>query len=71
MEIVTLSTQTSPITEHQVLRRQKDGTRVSFSCPEAIHKYYCYLGGVDKGDQLQKYYHVRLKCQNNYQYIFC
>ena len=40
------------------------------SCPEAIYKYNRYMGGVDKGDQLRKYYHVRLKCQKNYKYIF-
>ena len=28
------------------------------------------MGGVDKGDQLRKCYHVRLKCQKNYKYIF-
>ena len=27
------------------------------------------MGGVDKGDQLSKYYHVRLKCQKNYKYM--
>ena len=67
---MTLSTQSNPTEEHQVLRRQKDGTRVSVSCPEAIHMYNRYMGGVDKGDQLRKYYHVRLKCQKNYKYIF-
>ena len=69
-DVVTLSTQSNPTKEHQVLRRQKDGTRVSVSCPEAIHMYNRYMGGVDKGDQLRKYYHVRLKCQKNYKYIF-
>ena len=67
---MTLSTQSNPTTDHQVLRRQKDGTRVSVSCPEAVYKYNRYMGGVDKGDQLRKYYHVRLKCQKNYKYIF-
>ena len=44
--------------DHQVLRRPKDGTRVSVPCPEAVYKYNRYMGGVDKGDQLRKYYHV-------------
>ena len=28
------------------------------------------MAGVDKGDQLRKYYSVRLKCNKNYKYIF-
>ena len=28
------------------------------------------MGGVDRGDQLRGYYHVRLKCVKNYKYIF-
>ena len=28
------------------------------------------MGGVDRGDQLRKYYPVRLKCNKNYKYIF-
>ena len=32
--------------------------------------YNLYMGGVDLGDQLWGYYHVRLKCTKNYKYIF-
>ena len=68
-DVVTLPTQISSTTELQVLRRLKDGTRLSVSCPKAIHKYNCYTGGIDKGDQFRKYYHVWLKCQKNYKYF--
>ena len=50
-------------------RRQKDGTRVSFTCPRCIQLYE-HMGGVDEGDQLRGYYQVRLKCTKNYKYIF-
>ena len=46
----------------QVSRRERDGSRVEVSCPSAILTYTKYMGGVDLGDQLCKYYCVRLKC---------
>ena len=48
-DVVTLSTQSNPTTDYQVLRRQKDGTRVSVSCPKAIYKYNRYMGGSGQG----------------------
>ena len=59
-------------TAHNLSPRQQKakGWHKSVSCPEAVYKYNRYMGGVDKGDQLCKYYHVRLKCQKNYEYIF-
>ena len=38
-------------------------------CPSSIATYK-YMGGVDKGDQLRSYYHVRLKSRKFYKYIF-
>ena len=29
-----------------------------------------YMGDVDEADQLRGYYHVRLKCTKNYEYVF-
>ena len=48
-------------------RRERDGSQVCLSCPTAILTYTKYMGGVDLGDQLRKYYSVRMKC---YKYIF-
>ena len=57
--------------DHRPSSAQKaKGWHKSMSCPEAVYKYNRYMGRVDKGDQLRKYYHVRLKCQKNYKYIF-
>lgn len=54
---------------HPVKRRQKDGSTKMVDCPSSIVTYK-YMGGVDKGDQLCSYYHVRLKWRNFYKNIF-
>ena len=65
-----LSTLSQPGEMETVGRRERDGSLVSVSCPSAILTYTKYMGGVDLGDQLRKYYSVRLKCNKNYKYIF-
>ena len=61
-----LSTLTQPGEVEQVSRRERDGTRADVDCPSAIVTYTKYMGGVDLGDQLRKYYSVRLKCYKKY-----
>ena len=39
-----------------VLRRQRDGTRTVIPCHQSIINYNMFIGGVDRGDQLQGYY---------------
>ena len=39
-------------------------------CPDAVVVYNKFMGGVDKGDQLQHYYRIRTKCVKNYKQIF-
>ena len=51
-------------------RRQRDGTKVSVQCTDAVVLYNRYMVSVDKGDQLCQYYRVRTKCRKNYKYIF-
>ena len=53
-----------------VQRKQKDGTRVEIDCPTAIVSYSKFMAGVDQGDQLRQYYHVRSKSRKMYKYIF-
>ena len=65
-----VSTLASPTDITSVSRRQKDGTRIAVECPLCVALYNQYMGGVDVGDQLRGYYHVRLKCTKNYKYIF-
>ena len=49
-----------------VSRRERDGSVVDVSVPSAILTYTKYMGGVDLGDQLRKYYSVCLECVKNY-----
>ena len=51
-------------------RKQKDGSQITLSCPTAISTYNRHMAGVDKGDQLRRYYSLRLKSRKNYKYIF-
>ena len=53
-----------------VQRKQKDGTRVEIDCPTAIVSYSKFMAGVDQGEQLRQYYHVRSKSRKMYKYIF-
>ena len=61
-QVHVLSTLSQPGETAQVSRRERDGSRVEVSCPSAILTYTKYMGGVDLGDQLRKYYCVRQKC---------
>ena len=65
-----LSTLSQPGSLASVSRRQRDGTLRDVASPSAITMYTKHMGGVDLGDQLRKYYGVRLKCNKNYKYIF-
>ena len=65
-----ISTLSQPGATESVSRRQRDGSRSLVTCPSAIATYTQHMGGVDLGDQLRKYYSVRLKCTKNYKYVF-
>ena len=47
-------------------RKQKDGSRISVQCTDAVVLYNKYMAGVDKGDQMRQYYRVRTKCTKYY-----
>ena len=68
--VTVMSTTSQPSAIGTVLRRQKDGTRISVPCPEAIIIYNRYMGGVDRGDQLRGYYNCKVKSRKFYKYIF-
>ena len=61
-----LSTLSQPEETQTVSRRERDGSVVDVSVPSAILTYTKYMGGVDLGDQLRKYYSVHLKCVKNF-----
>ena len=68
--VTVLSTNTQPDSTGAVLRRQQSGSRISITCPTSIVLYNRFMGGLDRNDQLRKYYHVRLKGRKPYKYIF-
>ena len=68
--VTVMSTTSQPAATGTVLRRQRDGTRVSVPCPEAIITYNQSMGGVDRGDQLRGYYNCKVKSRKFYKYIF-
>jgi hypothetical protein len=47
---------TDPEAVSTVLRKNKDGTRSSVSCPESVQRYDSYMGGVDMFDARRKTY---------------
>ena len=67
---IVMSTCRQPNEHGSVLRRQRDGTRISLPCPAAVVSYNTYMGGVDRGDQLRGYYSCRSKSHKFYKYIF-
>jgi len=68
--VVLISTCSDPTTTNSVLRKGRDGTTATYSCPNSLALYNQHMGGVDRNDQLRGYYHVRLKCRKYYKYIF-
>ncbi|KAJ8893959.1 hypothetical protein PR048_006560 [Dryococelus australis] len=53
-----LSTATSPKNTSSVTLKNKDGTKSTVSCPNAIQMYNALMGGVDLFDQLRERYAV-------------
>ena len=44
----------------EVQRRKKDGTLENVACSLIASAYNCYMGGVDKNDQMKSYYGINL-----------
>ena len=68
--VVLISSNTSPTEVSTVERKLKNGTQTTVSCPKAVTEYNKYIGGVDRNDQLRKYYGIRLKGRKCYKYIW-
>ena len=63
-QVSVLSTLTTPDETLPIRRRERDGTATTLHCPTAITTYNKYMAGVDKGNQLRRYYRLRLKFTN-------
>ena len=48
-----------------VNRKKADGSVINVQCPVCVVDYNQFMGGVDKGDQYRKYYHVRSKSRKS------
>jgi hypothetical protein len=68
--VPVVATNSDPTISTEVLRKNKDGSRVAVTCPQSMKLYNQFMGGVDHNDQLRGYYNVRLKCRKFYKYIF-
>jgi hypothetical protein len=68
--VLVAASNSDPLANMSVTRKQKDGTRITVAAPMSVVEYNKYMGGVDKNDQLRGYYHVRLKSRKYYKYIF-
>ena len=54
---------------HKSIRRKRvDGSMINVECPDSIVDYK-YMGGVDREDQLRKYYHVHVKSSHTSTYF--
>ena len=71
-QVSVLSTLTTPDETLPIRRKERDGTTTTTAlpCPTAITTYNKHMAGVDMGDQLRRYYRLRLKFMKNYKYIF-
>jgi hypothetical protein len=56
-----LSTIPNPSLQSSTTRRQKDGEKVSISCPHVVKAYNANMLGVDKHDQLREQYKAKVR----------
>ncbi len=45
-----------------ILRTEKGGSRIERQCPPCVIDYQKFMGGVDRGDQLESYYNMGRRC---------
>ena len=69
-DVSVMSTNVQPGEQGVVRRMQHDATSVDVPAPTSVISYNKWMGGVDRGDQLRQYYHLRLKSRKFYKYIF-
>ena len=67
--VTIAATNSNPMIEEQVLRKQRDGSSIPVRYPQSVVLYNENMGGVDNNDQLRGY-QIRLKCRKFYKYVF-
>ena len=68
--VTFMSSGHNPDHTKSIPRKRVDGSIMNVECPICIVDYNKYMGGVDRGDQYRKYYHVHVKSRKSYKYIF-
>ena len=68
--VYLMSTNSHPEGNTTVQRRERDGSVQQIPCPPSVVEYNKFMGGVDKADQLRKYYRVHCKTRKFYRYVF-
>ena len=63
-------TNSNPLDVVNVRRKLRTGQLIEVPSPSSIVAYNKHMGGVDRNDQVKKYYHVRTKCRKSYKYFF-
>ena len=61
-----VNTVTNPRTVTSVRRKQKDGSTINYSCPEAVSLYNKYMGGVDMADAMRRVYTCTRKSKHKW-----
>lgn len=64
-----LSTESSPVGEQTVNRKQKDGTIMDVPTVPSAVCYNANMGAVDRNDQLRRYYEVGRKSRKWWRYV--
>ena len=68
--VTFMSSGHNPAHTKSIGRKTADGSVIEVDCPLSITDYNQFMGGVDRGDQYRKYYHVRVKSRKSYKYLF-
>ena len=68
--VTFISSGHNPAHTKVIHRKKADDSIIDVDCPLPITDYNQFMGGVDRGDQYGKYYHVHVKSRKSYKYIF-
>ena len=68
--VTFMSSGHNPDHTKSIPRKKVDGSIMNVECPISIADYNKYMGGVHRGDQYTKYYHVHVKSRKSYKYIY-
>ena len=64
--VMMAATNSNPLDVVNVRRKLRTGQLIEVPSPGSIVAYNKHMGGVDRNDQVRKYYHVRTKCRKSY-----